>query len=201
MARPEAHAGLYWSATMAAHIPYESRLELSRLLLADFDSEVTGLFAQPFRVSVTGAPGVERQWIPDFCLVQADGSLTLVEVKPARRAAAPAVAERLDSFRGVVAGYGLRFEVLSEPDPVVWANVAFLAGFRRRNHFDSSVLDALLAAAGPDGVPLAVLESRLSPRWEPVTVRPHLLHLLWSGRIVADLSRPLAGATLVRGTL
>ena len=169
------------------------------MLLADFDPEVTGLFAQPFLLSVTGPRGLERQWVPDFCLVRVDGSLTLVEVKPARRVVVPAVAERLDFFRGVVAGYGLSFEVLSEPDPVVWANVAFLAGFRHRAHFDGSILDSLLALLEPGGVSLTVLESGLVPRWEPMIVRPHVLHLLWSGDFIADLSRPLAGESLLRG--
>ncbi|MGO9899180.1 MAG: hypothetical protein ACLP0J_05720, partial [Solirubrobacteraceae bacterium] len=29
-------SGLYWSSTTGAHVVYESRLELARLLLADF---------------------------------------------------------------------------------------------------------------------------------------------------------------------
>jgi hypothetical protein len=31
------YSGTYWSSTESAHVIYESRLELSRLLLADFD--------------------------------------------------------------------------------------------------------------------------------------------------------------------
>jgi hypothetical protein len=37
-ARGQAHyPGYYWSATSGGHVIYESRLELARLLLADFD--------------------------------------------------------------------------------------------------------------------------------------------------------------------
>ena len=42
--------GWYWSATTGGHLVYESRLELARLLLADFDPEVVGIAAQPFLV-------------------------------------------------------------------------------------------------------------------------------------------------------
>jgi hypothetical protein len=42
------YSGTYWSATMRDHVIYESRLELSRLLFADFDPLVRGIVAQPF---------------------------------------------------------------------------------------------------------------------------------------------------------
>jgi hypothetical protein len=40
--------GSYWSATMSDHVIYESRLELARLLYADFDPSVRSISAQPF---------------------------------------------------------------------------------------------------------------------------------------------------------
>ena len=36
-ARQRHYPGLFWSATTGGHIPYESRFELDRLWLADFD--------------------------------------------------------------------------------------------------------------------------------------------------------------------
>ncbi|MFI0042600.1 hypothetical protein ACH4M7_06180 [Streptomyces sp. NPDC017249] len=42
------YSGTYWSATVRDHVIYESRLELSRLLFADFDPSVRGILAQPF---------------------------------------------------------------------------------------------------------------------------------------------------------
>ena len=48
--------GTYWSATQGDHVIYESRLELANLLLADFDSQVRQIVAQPFmfRAEVQG---------------------------------------------------------------------------------------------------------------------------------------------------
>ena len=42
------YSGSYGSSTMSAHVIYESRLELARLLMADFDNSVNHIVAQPF---------------------------------------------------------------------------------------------------------------------------------------------------------
>jgi hypothetical protein len=73
---------------------YESRLELARLLLADFDPGVTGIAAQPFLLRAR-AGGRVRQHVPDFLLVHSDQTVRVVNVKPAARLADPAVAEAL----------------------------------------------------------------------------------------------------------
>lgn len=38
-------SGVYWAATVRDHVIYESRLELTRLLFADFDPSVRGVVA------------------------------------------------------------------------------------------------------------------------------------------------------------
>ena len=38
----------YWSSTQRDVVIYESRLELARLLFADFEPSVVGIVAQPF---------------------------------------------------------------------------------------------------------------------------------------------------------
>ncbi|MEV0990843.1 hypothetical protein [Streptomyces sp. NPDC049949] len=42
------YSGTYWSSTLRDHVIYESRLELGRLLFADFAPEVRHIVAQPF---------------------------------------------------------------------------------------------------------------------------------------------------------
>jgi hypothetical protein len=39
------YSGTYWSATMRDHVIYESRLELARLIFADFDRAVHRIVA------------------------------------------------------------------------------------------------------------------------------------------------------------
>lgn len=41
------YSGWYYSSTMRRLVVYESRLELARIMLADFDSQVVGIAAQP----------------------------------------------------------------------------------------------------------------------------------------------------------
>ena len=61
--RAEALLGSYWSATEGRHVIYESRLELARLLFADFDRSVHRICAQPFLL-VTRSHGRTMKIIP-----------------------------------------------------------------------------------------------------------------------------------------
>lgn len=62
------YAGSYASATTGGHVVYESRLELARLLLADFDPAVREIFAQPCLLVARVGDRVRRH-VPDFLLV------------------------------------------------------------------------------------------------------------------------------------
>jgi hypothetical protein len=91
----QAHcSGWYWSATTGGHVVYESRLELARLLLADFDPRVTSIAAQPFLVTAPSGGRVRRH-VPDFLLACRDGGVCVVNVKPADQLAVPRVADAL----------------------------------------------------------------------------------------------------------
>lgn len=110
------HSGSYASATMGGFVVYESRLELARLLLADFDPQVRGIYAQPFLL-VARVGGRVRRHVPDFLLVSAAGTASLVNVKPAARLQDPKVAEAL-AWPGVLAErHGWEYEVWSGADP------------------------------------------------------------------------------------
>ena len=88
-ARGQSHyPGFYWSETTGSHVVYESRLELARLLAADFDPAVTAIAAQPFLLRAH-AGGRVRRHVPDFFLVRADESALLVNVKPGGPARRP----------------------------------------------------------------------------------------------------------------
>jgi len=74
------YSGSYWSATMRDHVIYESRLELSRLIFADFDRSVHRILAQPFLLKAK-IDGKIRKHIPDYFLVGDHGPV-VVDVKP-----------------------------------------------------------------------------------------------------------------------
>src|SRR5947209_6549626 len=74
------YSGWYWSATTGGHVVYESRLELARILLADQDSTVVSIAAQPLLLE--GFDGERtRRHVPDVMLGHADGTVTVVDVK------------------------------------------------------------------------------------------------------------------------
>jgi hypothetical protein len=166
--------GLYWSSTTGGHVVYESRLELARLLLADFDREVVGIAAQPFLVREAG-----RRHVPDFLLNRVDGSVLVVNVKPADRLGSERVGDALAWAGRVFADRGWEHEVWSGADAQLLANVRFLAGYRREALFEPLTgveaiprMDAVLTIAGAE----AALKGAgvAAPR----TV---VLHLLWTG--------------------
>lgn len=118
--------------------------------------------------------------------------MLVVDVKPAHRVDDPAVRAVFDWTARVVGWCGWRFEVWTGADPVLLANVVFLAGSPRPQAVDLSlvevVLDAAAAQATVAGTERAVGEAS-------VRVRPVILHLLWIGRLGTDLSTPIGPAS------
>ena len=194
-ARGQAHyLGYYWSATSGGHVIYESRLELARLLLADFDPGVTAIAAQPFLLRAQ-AGGRVRRHVPDFLLVRADHTVQVVNVKPAARLADLAVAEAL-AWPGPLFEARWDHEIWTGAPPVLLANVRFLAGYRRPGIPPDDVASAVLGEARP-GERLGGLLDRLEPAWPRPVAKAAVLRLLWQRRLSTDLSRPLdAGSVL-----
>ncbi|WP_200419834.1 TnsA-like heteromeric transposase endonuclease subunit [Streptomyces sp. Y2F8-2] len=188
------YSGVYWSATVRDHVIYESRLELARLLFADFDPSVRRIVAQPFllKAEVDGKP---RKHIPDYLLIT-DQVPVVVDVKPLHRLSKPEVAFTFDWTRRVVESRGWQYEVWSEPPTARLENIRFLAGYRRDWLFSPDLLDELLGA-GLDGVPLGQAPRRLPGRPE-LHVRPAVHHLLWTGRLFTDLDQPLNTSRVLR---
>ena len=119
-------SGWYWSATTGAHVVYESRLELARLLLADFDPDVVGIAAQPFLLA-----DADRRHVPDF-LLESGGWVGGDRQRQAGRSARRRACRRGVGVGGAVfAGRGWEHEVWSGTDAQLLANVRFLAGYRR----------------------------------------------------------------------
>lgn len=189
------YSGAYWSATTGGHVGYESRLELARLLFADMDPRVAWVVAQPFRM-VVEINGKQRSHVPDYLLSTADGSFTVVDVKPSRRLDDPAVRFTFDWAREIAADCSWGFEVFSEPDPVLLGNVRFLAGYRRGWLFEADPVAAAEDAVA-DGVTIGEAERALALSFDPRLTRPVLMHLLWSGRLRTDLTTPLSSTHVV----
>lgn len=190
------YSGWYWSATTGGHVVYESRLELARLLLADFDPRVVAIAAQPFLV-IGGDGDRRRRHVPDFLLIDADGLVTVVNVKPPEQVDEPKVAEALGWAAATFAGRGWRHEVWSGASPVLLGNVRFLAGYRRGDRVDAQAVTAIKREVG-GMVRIGAVEAALADRFAVEVCRPALLHLVWRGVFRAGLDAgPLSAATVL----
>jgi len=182
-------SGSYWSATMSDHVIYESRLELARLLYADFDGAVHSISAQPFLIKALVA-GQLRRHVPDFLLVTDTGPI-VVDVKPRQYLSKKETAFTLAWCRAALEDRGWEYEVWPEPPEAELANLRLLAGYRREWLFDRGLLDALIAA-DLDGACLRDVPAVVAS-WPRRLAWAHLLHLIWSHAYSVDLSTVLSG--------
>lgn len=187
------YSGTYWSSTNKDHVIYESRLELGRLLLADFDPTVTRIVAQPFLLQTT-ANRRQRRHIPDFLLITRDVP-AVIDVKPAWQLEKPDVKFTLDWTRKLIESRGWRYEVWSQPDAVELQNVRFLAGYRNSRLFDPALLSEL-REKHLEGRTLGEAFDIAANR-PPALVRSAVLHMIWTSEFSVNLSRNLTRSTIL----
>ena len=126
-----------------------------------------------------------------------DGTVTVVDVKAASRLRDPEVRAQFSWTRTVAASRGWGFEAWSGADRRLLDNVRFLAGYRRSLVIDAGLLPVVLHAAREQAT-IGSVERALAGEYPVALVRPAVLHLLWTGRLRADLRRPLGAATPVQ---
>jgi len=187
------YSGWYWSSTMNGLVAYESRLELARIMLADFDPSVTAIAGQPFRLIGTDGSRIRRH-VPDVLLVTADGGATVVDVKSPHKRDDPDVRAVMQWTRDTVGLRGWGFEEWYGAAPDLLTNVRFLAGYRRSAVIDESLIPVVRDAAD---MPVTITDLERSVAADSVVVRPVILHLLWTGALMVDLSRPLDGLSMI----
>lgn len=187
------YSGTYWSSTEAAHVIYESRLELARLLRADFDAAVHRIVAQPFLLTVTVDRRVRRH-VPDFLLIDEYGPV-VVDVKPRARLSNPKVDFTLDWTRTLVERRGWRYQVWSELPAAELGNVRFLAGFRNPRCFDDKLVESIRQrelVGRTLGDALTIDFGR-----PPAQARSAVFHVIWNQYLTIDVAKPLSRSTML----
>lgn len=162
-ARQRHYSGRFWSATTRGHVPYESRLELDRLWVADFDPGVLWIASQPMWF-VGFDEGVARRHAPDLLLTDERGSMTVVDVKPARFVKRPEVQAVFRWTARLCQAKGVRYEVWSGAEPVALANIRAFAVARRG--IEAADL-AAASAAGRTGMTVGQVEDLLTASGHP----------------------------------
>jgi hypothetical protein len=179
--------GLRWTATVDGHVGFESWLERDNLMLLDFDPAVTGISSQPF--VMYWHDGVrERKHTPDYFARRADGSAMVVDVRADDRIM-PEDSEAFKVTALMCHEAGWEYRRVGELEPVLAANVRWLAGYRhprvgasplaRRVAECFSSPASLFEGAARAGSLLAVL--------------PVVYHLLWRQVLVTDMRTLLLG--------
>lgn len=179
-------SGRWWTATTGTLVGYESWLERDRLVLLDFDPDVVGIASQPFWLFFDAANGKRRSHAPDYFARLVDGSVLVLDVRPAERIK-PKDQVAFEATRQACALLGWRYEVVDAPASALLANVRWLAGYRHPRHDLAEVAAALRAVfAHPAG-----LLDGAEQVGDPIAVLPVLFHLLWRQELHVELSMPL----------
>ncbi len=189
------YSGTYWSSTLSDHVIYESRLELANLVIADFDTRVKRIAAQPFMLTAV-INDQTRAHILDY-LWGTDEQPVVVDVVRRERLRHDAVQLLCAWTRVIIESRGWTYQVVSEPDSTYMANVRFLAGYRRGCLVNQDVLVELRARRERIcGRSIAEVEASL-PGYPKPLIRSALMHLLWCHEFGADLTQPLRPATVM----
>lgn len=185
--------GRWWSATEEVHVGYESWLERDHLMLLDFDPAVIGIASQPFWLFWSAEDRRKgRSHAPDYFARKTDGSGVVVDCRPVERRK-PRDRAAFEATRRACVLVGWEYRLVGCPDPIVTANVRWLAAYRHPRHLLPEVAAALRDAFRS----LRGLMAGAEAVGDPIAVLPVLFHLLWRQELVVDLSVPLHEAAVV----
>lgn len=185
-------SGFRYSHKAGRHLYHESERERVDLIRLEFDPAVRRMSTQAL-VVVCSTGGKQHRLVPDIFTRRTDGTARIISSKTSRSLTFDRTRRVLALYEAASARLGFQHEVMTEPEPVWWANVSWLAAYSRE------VLD-------PDGLAVQMLDAcaehphfarelfALGDEW---CSRPVLFHLLWWRKLVCDLNAPFSNSTLV----
>jgi hypothetical protein len=184
--------GLWFSTTVGRFMEYESLLERDWMLLMDFDREVDWMCEQPLRLRYV-KDDQRVSHVPDL-LVWRAGTPALCDVKSDERLDGPAFLAQVEATGRACAEAGFGYRVLSEPDQQLLANARWLAGFREPPADPDGERARMLSWLATGASTICAL---VSGAVESALARPVLMHLLWTGEAMVDMTEPISDASPV----
>jgi hypothetical protein len=179
--------GLYYAATMDAHVGFESWLERDVAMMLDFDPGVVAFSSQPFWL-IWAQDGEQRRHAPDYFARLADGTGVVIDVRPDDRIE-PRDAEAFAATEHACREVGWVFRRTAGPGIVLAANVRWLAGYRHQRCYHGDIA-GVLAAVFAEPKPLI---GGAREAGDPVAVLPVLYHLLWNQVLATDVTAGVLG--------
>ena len=163
------------------------------VMALDFDPTVVGIASQPFWLSWRDEAGKLISHAPDFFARRADGTSVVVDCRPVERRK-PRDAAKFEATARACAMVGWNYRLVGVPDPIVTANLRWLAGYRHPRHDLPDVREVLRRVF----VTPTPLMAGTAAAGDPIAVLPVLFHLLWRGVLAVDVSVPLHQDTVAR---
>ena len=153
------HQGKYWFSRSQSHVDFESRFEMTALMMLDFRGDAVAVSSNPFWLLWPKGEAHSRH-APDFFIRRRDGSALVVDVKPADRIREK---DRLqhDRTRQVCRALGWEYEEFTEIDSTVERNLRLLCAYHHPRFAPSAAARAAISArvqqSSRNGVALAEL--------------------------------------------
>jgi hypothetical protein len=179
--------GLYYAATMDAHVGFESWAERDVAMMLDFDPDVIAFSSQPFWLTWLQS-GEKRRHAPDYFARLADGTGVVIDVRSDDQVEPPD-AEAFAATGRACRKVGWLYRRTGGPAITLAANVRWLAGYRHSRCHHSEIATALLKVF-TEAKPLMRGADDVG---DPMAVLPVLYHLLWKHALVTELGERLIG--------
>lgn len=176
-----------YSTTTQALVSVESGLEADLLRSVDRDPRVTWIVPQPLTLLWKG----RTKHTPDLLTLDADGAVTVWDVRPLHRQW-PRFRRKAQMTAAACEQIGWHYEVFSDEHELRRLNIQWLTHHRSLSTWGEPFADAILKEL--DEGPRTVEEIVGSGPGQAEKLRV-VWHLLWAGRITADLDVPLGDSS------
>jgi len=191
--------GKHRSQKMSSMIPWESTLERDYLKIAEFDSMITYISAQPISITYL-FEGKEKTYFPDFLIKTRDFREYLVEVKPESKKYLSENQIKFQVGMSYAKENGIEFRILSEKDirkGFLLENLDLLTD-SRFEYTDVKIMNRMLdeLRKSPGGITIGSFRQIM--RMEQGEFILNLYYLIYSQKIKADLERePITNQSLI----
>ncbi len=161
----------------------------------DFDRQIVGVAAQPFRL-LYQRDRKDRSHVPDYFAKLSDGRELIVDVKAKYAATRPKNEQVFKIVADACSKAGWQYKVDTGPEEPLLSNIRWLAGFRREPAVESfeRYAEAIVDLCSDCPRTISYLVSQVG---HPASVRPVLFYLLWKGIVETSLAIPLSDQSLI----
>lgn len=178
--------GWWWSATDGRLVHYASGVMRTQVMLLDHDPSIVAIACRPVELTWRERDGAWVRHAPHLMARLGDGRGLLADCA-GHGDISPRLSSRAAVMEAAAAQVGWQYQVLRPPDPVLAANLRWLAGYRHPR-YKGGELAGRTAEVFRRPRPLIEGVRELG---DPAEVLPVVFHALWHGNLSAGLKEPL----------